>query len=105
MSHLCEYLTSFYHRSQPLVDVDGIVEEIRGEFAAKWSKGDVEGWNLRRSIQQEIDAEKKKQESKNINDIDDDDDTPIDYSSVESIEKLGGDKLKSILQGLGAKCG
>ena len=47
-------------------------------------------------------------------DIDDDDETPAnetpseeipDYSSIESIEKLGADKLKEILQGMGAKCG
>ena len=50
----------------------------------------------------------------NINDIDDDDETPAnetpseeipDYSSIESIEKLGADKLKEILQNMGAKCG
>ena len=87
------------------MDVDGVVEEIRDDFAAKWSRGEIEGWNLRKTIQQEIDAEKKKQEVKDINAIDDDDDTPLDTSSVESIERLGADKLKSILQGLGAKCG
>ena len=82
-----------------------MVEEIRDDFAAKWSRGEIEGWNLRKTIQQEIDAEKKKQEAKDINAIDDDDDTPLDTSSVEAIERLGADKLKLILQGLGAKCG
>ena len=28
-----------------------------------------------------------------------------DFSSVESIERLGGDKLKEMLKGMGAKCG
>ena len=46
------------------MDVDGVVEEIRDDFAAKWSRGEIEGWNLRKTIQQEIDAEKKKQEAK-----------------------------------------
>ena len=87
------------------MDVDGVVEEIRDDFAAKWSRGEIDGWNLRKTIQQEIDAEKKKQEAKDINAIDDDDDAPFDTSSVEAIERLGADKLKSILQGLGAKCG
>ena len=87
------------------MDVDGVVEEIRDDFAAKWSRGEIEVWNLRKTIQQEIDAEKKKQEAKDINAIDDDDDAPLDTSSVEAIERLGADKLKSILQGLGAKCG
>ena len=87
------------------MDVDGVVEEIRDDFAAKWSRGEIEGWNLRKTIQQEIDTEKKKQEAKDINAIDDDDDTPLDTSSVEANERLGADKLKSILQGLGAKCG
>ena len=53
-----------------------------------------------------------------INDIDDDEDDAVngnpseegedaipDYSSVESIEKLGLDKLKELLQKCGAKCG
>ena len=82
-----------------------MVEEIRDDFAAKWSRGEIEGWNLRKTIQQEIDTEKKKQEAKDINAIDDDDDAPLDTSSVEAIERLGADKLQSILQGLGAKCG
>ena len=124
LTSLLDYLTSFFHRSQPLVDVDSMIEDIRGDFAKKWEAGQIEGWNLRSGIDKSIEEAKKKQaeaaeakrkqQAMNINDIDDDDETPAnetpseeipDYSSIESIEKLGADKLKEILQSMGAKCG
>ena len=101
-----------------------MIEDIRGDFAKKWEVGQIEGWNLRSGIDKSIEEAKKKQaeaaeakrkqQAMNINDIDDDDETPAnetpseeipDYSSIESIEKLGADKLKEILQSMGAKCG
>ena len=117
-----DYLTSFYHRSQPLFDVDGLIQEIRDEFEKKWESGNIEGWSLRQTVENEIEEAKKKAEAEiaarkkaqaeNINDIDDDDDrtqqevTEIpDFSSIESIEKMGMEKLKEILQSMGAKCG
>ena len=80
------------------------------------------GWSLRQTVENEIEEAKKKAEAEiaarkkaqaeNINDIDDDDDrtqqevTEIpDFSSIESIEKMGMEKLKEILQSMGAKCG
>ena len=107
-----DYLTSFYHRSQPLFDVDGLIQEIRDEFEKKWESGNIEGWSLRQTVETEIEEAKKKAQAENINDIDDDDDrtqqevTEIpDFSSIESIEKMGMEKLKEILQSMGAKCG
>ena len=65
-----------------------------------------------RSVAEAEIAARKKAQAENINDIDDDDDrtqqevTEIpDFSSIESIEKMGMEKLKEILQSMGAKCG
>lgn len=99
------------------------MEDIRNEFAGKWDRGEIESWNIRSSVEKSIAEAKKKQEAEaaarrkqqadNIYDIDDDDDqtteTPSeavpDYSSVESIEAMGADKIKEVLQSMGAKCG
>lgn len=121
---LLDYLSSFYHRSQPLFDVEGLIQEIREEFEKKWESGEIESWSIKSSIQAGIEEAKqkaaaaaearKKAQIDSINDIDDDDDDANqgegeeavpDYSSVESIEKLGLDKLKELLQSIGAKCG
>lgn len=100
-----------------------MINDIRSDFSSKWEKGGIEGWNIRSSVEKSIEEAKKKQaeaaearrkqQAANINDIDDDDDEPAnvsseeipDYSSIESIEKLGADKIKEILQSMGAKCG
>ena len=123
LADLLDYLTSFFHRSQPLVDVDGMIQDIRKEFSDKWEKGAIEGWNIRSSVEKSIAEAKKKQaeaqearrkqQTENIYDIDDDDapqdETPAesvpDYSSVEAIEAMGADRIKEILQSMGAKCG
>ncbi|KAI8909627.1 hypothetical protein EDD86DRAFT_226161 [Gorgonomyces haynaldii] len=44
LSHLVEYLLSFYARSQPLYDLKGLEQRTREEFEAMWSKGQVPGW-------------------------------------------------------------
>lgn len=113
-------MTDFYHRAQPLVDVASLLQEERDEFSRKWEKGEIDGWNFRQSVEAEIEEVKKKRaaeaearrkaQSEHINDIDDDDDVPVeeeipDFSTVESIEKLGADKLKEMLKNMGAKCG
>ena len=114
-------MTDFYHRAQPLADVSALLEESRAAFAKKRAAGEIEGWNLRRTIEAEVEEAKRKRDeaaaarrkaqSDHINDIDDDDDEPEaeeelpDFSSVESIERLGGEKLKEMLKGMGAKCG
>lgn len=90
-------------------------------FAKKWAAGEIEGWNLRRTVEKEVEEVKRKREeaaaarrkaqSDHINDIDEDDEEPEaeealpDFSSVESIEQLGGEKLKEMLRNMGAKCG
>lgn len=100
-----------------------MMQDIRSDFAQKWEKGEIEGWNIRSSVEKSIAEAKKKQaeeaearrkqQAANINDIDDDDDTVTetpseaipDYSSVEAIEKMGADKIKEVLKEMGAKCG
>lgn len=101
--------------------MDGLIQEIRDEFEKKWELGEVEGWSLRQTVETEIEeakkkaeaelAAKKKAQAESINDIDDDEDTHPeatevpDFSSIESIEKMGMEKLKEILKSMGAKCG
>ena len=58
-----DYLTDFYHRAQPLADVSALLEESRALFAKKWSAGEIEGWNLRRTIeelQEILDSDEKR---------------------------------------------
>ena len=121
LSALLDYLTDFYHRAQPLADVSALLEESRAAFAKKWAAGEIEGWNLRRAMEAEVEEAKRKREeaeaarrkaqSEHINDIDEDDEEAEaeealpDFSTVESIERLGGERLKEMLRGLGAKCG
>ena len=57
-----DYLTDFYHRAQPLADVSALLEESRALFAKKWSAGEIEGWNLRRTIEAEVEEAKRKRE-------------------------------------------
>ena len=91
--------------------MDGLIQEIRDEFEKKWELGEVEGWSLRQTVETEIEEAKKKAQAESINDIDDDEDTHPeatevpDFSSIESIEKMGMEKLKEILKSMGAKCG
>ena len=103
--------------------MDGLVQEIRDEFDQKWQRGEVEGWSLKQTAEAEVEeakkkaaadaAAKKKAAAESINDIDDDEEPAAaaaetevpDFSSVESIERLGLAKLKELLQGMGAKCG
>ena len=99
-----------------------MVDDIRDDFEKKWEEGSIEGWNVRSSLEKEIEEAKKKQAAEaeerrrqqinSIYDIDDDEtpeETPSesipDFSSVESIEKMGADKIKEILKNMGAKCG
>ena len=99
------------------------MQEIRDEFDQKWQRGEVEGWSLKQTAEAEVEeakkkaaadaAAKKKAAAESINDIDDDEEPAAaaaetevpDFSSVESIERLGLAKLKELLQGMGAKCG
>ena len=105
--------------------MDGLVQEIRDEFDQKWQRGEVEGWSLKQTAEAEVEeakkkaaadaAAKKKAAAESINDIDDDEEPAAaaaetevpDFSSVDSIERLGLAKLKELLQGMGAaaRCG
>jgi len=41
---LLNYLFSFYRRTQPLVDLDDVVNEAQAKFEKDWALGEVKGW-------------------------------------------------------------
>ncbi|BBN09520.1 splicing factor 3A subunit 3 [Marchantia polymorpha subsp. ruderalis] len=93
ISHLTEYLRSFFQRTQPLQDLDKIFAKVEADFEPSWEAGTVDGWedkglgNGQASITQEptIDIE--------------------DYDSIEELMELGPERLKDALASLGLKSG
>ncbi|OQR92055.1 splicing factor 3A [Achlya hypogyna] len=44
LTELRAYLTDFYRRTQPLVDLDDVVNEAQAQFEKSWALGQVKGW-------------------------------------------------------------
>lgn len=89
---LWEYLSDFFHRIQPLVNVDEYVQGWNNEFTEKWNKGELIGWKPpRKPTTAQPPAP-----------------TPLRlgmFNSPEELEALGLDRLKEGLEALGLKCG
>ncbi|PWN26034.1 hypothetical protein BDZ90DRAFT_233630 [Jaminaea rosea] len=45
LAGLRSYLVEFLRKIRPLDDVDGMVADAEGVFAAKWDQGEAEGWS------------------------------------------------------------
>ena len=89
VSGLWEYLSGFFSRVQPLVNLDELIASWVQDFDANWAAGKVQGW--------------KKPGDKSTT-------APQAlrlgmFNSVEELEALGLDRLKSALEALGLKCG
>jgi splicing factor 3A subunit 3 len=45
LTDLKEYLLDFYRRTQPLVDLDDVIDETSAKFEKQWALHDVAGWD------------------------------------------------------------
>ncbi|CAI5729869.1 unnamed protein product [Hyaloperonospora brassicae] len=45
LKDLKEYLLDFYRRTQPLVDLDDVIDETSAKFEKQWALDEVPGWN------------------------------------------------------------
>ncbi|KAI1731936.1 pre-mRNA-splicing factor SF3A3, of SF3a complex, prp9 domain-containing protein [Ditylenchus destructor] len=88
---LLDYLKDFLQRAKPLLDLDGKIEEADKEFEQKWVEDKVPGWT-------------KEKGAKALSNTA----VPLDlsvFNSVEELEALGLDRLKSALMAANLKCG
>ena len=91
---LWNYLQDFFHRIQPLVDMNEYLEEWKKEFIEKWNQGQIMGWKAPRKI---VSSDQSSATP-----------TPLRlgmFNSPEELEALGLDRLKEGLEALGLKCG
>jgi hypothetical protein len=97
LTALWEYLSSFFHRIQPLVSLEEeYFPEWEQDFQEKWNKGQLMGWKLPRKITTGTTAMPASEP------------TPLRlgmFNSAEELEALGLDRLKEGLEALGLKCG
>jgi splicing factor 3A subunit 3 len=88
ISDLWEYLSGFFKRVQPLIDLNEA--EWRTEFDSKWSEGKISGWKPRAAATKATDS------------------APLRlglFNDSSELEALGGDRLKEVLESMGLKCG
>lgn len=90
LQKLLEYLIYFFHRTQPLQDIDKIFSKLVDEFEEQWTNGTFQGW--------ENDSQENGSASMAVIDLD-------YYSTVEELKEVGPEKLKEALSALGLKSG
>jgi splicing factor 3A subunit 3 len=95
VEELRAYLVGFLRRTQPLVDIEEILQGSREEFEISWKEGRVAGWSAN--------ASENGDNSDNGSAC-----RPLDlkeFRGLEDLEALGMDRLKEALTALGLKCG
>nr|XP_011469336.1 PREDICTED: splicing factor 3A subunit 3-like [Fragaria vesca subsp. vesca]XP_011469337.1 PREDICTED: splicing factor 3A subunit 3-like [Fragaria vesca subsp. vesca] len=90
IENLVQYLVYFFHRTEPLQDLDRIFAKVEAEFEEQWADGKVEEWET--AI---LDSEHVQDQQTLIN---------LDYfSTVEELVELGPEKLKEVLASMGTE--
>ncbi|GMF24747.1 unnamed protein product [Phytophthora fragariaefolia] len=51
LKDLKEYLLDFYRRTQPLVDLDDVIEETSAKFEKQWALHEVAGWDSKQEAE------------------------------------------------------
>ena len=90
VSGLWDYLSDFFWRIHPLVNLQEFVDKWESEFYSQWRSGQIQGW-----------APAKLEKSN-------DEKQPLRlgmFNSPQELEALGLDRLKEGLEALGLKCG
>ncbi|KAL6184061.1 hypothetical protein ACLB2K_045467 [Fragaria x ananassa] len=92
IENLVQYLVYFFHRTEPLQDLDRIFVKVEAEFEEQWADGKVEEWET--AI---LDSEHV-QDQQTLIDLD-------YFRTVEELVELGPEKLKEALASMGLKVG
>lgn len=95
LTALSDYLEDFTRRAKPLLDLEREMTNCEREFEPKWRTGKIPGWGTEKAA-----GALSKPSTGTA--------APLDLSSyhtVESLEALGADRLKSALLALDMKCG
>ena len=93
INDLFDYLSGFFRRVQPLIDLTESLSEWKSAFEEKWNNNKIPGW---------------KSKVANGNHSNGMTSQPLRlgmFNSVEELEALGLDRLKQSLEALGLKCG
>ncbi|EFJ51494.1 splicing factor 3a, subunit 3 [Volvox carteri f. nagariensis] len=90
LAALLGYLCSFYERTQPLAQLQRMLNTVEKDFSARWEQGQIAGWEDRGVGNVAPSTSGIELEA---------------FSSAEELEILGADRLKEALTSLGLKCG
>jgi splicing factor 3A subunit 3 len=96
LDQLWSYLSSFFHRIQPLVDQQDFLDDWKKSFEELWSSSKLAGWKAGEL------AGSKNQRSNGK------EPQPLRlgmFNTAEELEALGMDRLKEALEAVGLKCG
>lgn len=88
---LLEYLSNYLERVHPLLNQISLQDEVRRNFAEKWSQSNFPGWR------KDTGSAMAKHSGAHLD--------LSAFSSTEELMSLGLDRLKSALMALGLKCG
>lgn len=89
VSELWNYLSDFFWRIQPLINLQEYQDKWREEFDVKWKSGRIQGWTAK-SIKKDGEAQALRLGM---------------FNTAQELEALGLDRLKEGLEALGLKCG
>lgn len=90
ISDLWSYLSDYFWRIQPLVDIQEFVDKWHAEFDIKWKSGQVQGWSAAKIVKPEGDKQALRLGM---------------FNAPQELEALGLVRLKEGLEALGLKCG
>ncbi|KAI0522855.1 hypothetical protein KFK09_005240 [Dendrobium nobile] len=92
LTHLLEYLLSYFERTEPLQDLGRMFSKVESEFEELWADGKIPGWENKDMANGHV------QSQESIIDLD-------YYSTVEELMEVGPEKLKEALGARGLKVG
>ncbi|XP_020597573.1 splicing factor SF3a60 homolog isoform X2 [Phalaenopsis equestris] len=92
LTHLLEYLISYFERTEPLKDLGRIFSKVESEFEDRWADGKIPGWENKDMDNGHV------QSQESVIDLD-------YYSTIEELMEVGPEKLREALGARGLKVG